>query len=431
MGYGDGAYLGGFTEGAHRARVREDQLKTAEQARDLSQRRDARAEEQMNMQRDLYQRQRKLFEDEQARQEYMRGANRAMATFRATAGQVYQPAVDFYNENMPDGGRINMMTRNPDGTFDFEYDANGKRIKQTGVSADDVGGFFMALGDPQGYISHHNAMKLQAAEAIAERELERYKSDLKNRQTPEKYTNAYDKFSEAYVRAFGGDALTAPPEGVPSHDEWVAQRMREAGFVGAAVGEGGGGGGKGTVDEAKEALRQAFASREAFLNWMAAGGRSANDIAKSGDAGAMWLADVDNAFGEGGERLEELVRDRARALKVPLTDEDVAEIVSNAKLSSAVSGETWQDTAVASLGALSDMAGAGLRGAQGLVGAGLDALHPYRQGPGAALDFAANRGVPPQPAAGGIRDPALEQASALPVEPPAGKDYYQQAYNRR
>ena len=67
----------------------------------------------------LFEQQQKFREDELGLRKFGRDANTAIALFRSTSGQVFQPILDLY-ERIPDGGKFHEFKRNDDGTFDYE-----------------------------------------------------------------------------------------------------------------------------------------------------------------------------------------------------------------------------------------------------------------------------------------------------------------------
>lgn len=342
MGYGTGATLKASTDAYNEGLVRNEALKRSEAERDLAGRRDQRADEQMGMQReqmgmqrDLFQRQTRLLNDQEERAKFEREINRGMATAVATSGQVFQPLVDSYNKLMPDGGRINSMTRNPDGTFDFEYDRNGVRVPATGRSLDEVMSFFLSMSNPEGFLNTQRDITANAAIAAQAERLERLKADLRRQPTPAQYTSAYKIFSDVYDKSFtlsdgmGGPSQAAP--GAPARAQWVNEQMAAAGFT-ASGGAGGvipPGGDNEERDKAKGALLDAFSSMPRLREYLREGGLPVEDLMETVGGGAR-LAELERGMLDGGPELEKHIRAMAGRVGIAdITDEEVAEIAGN------------------------------------------------------------------------------------------------------
>lgn len=345
MGYGTGATLKATTDAYNEGVVRNENLKRSEQERELAKKRDARADEQMGMQREsfgmqreLFDRQTKLFNDQQERETLQRELNRGMATLKATGGQVYQPLVDAYNNLMPDGGRINTMTRNPDGSFDIEYDHGGKRMSLSGQSLEEVGSFFMSMSDPEGFLNMQREIAASAAEQAAAERLERLKADLRNRPSPSQYAGAYKEYNDIYSKAFtAGDGLGGlgePLPGAPPREQWINQRMAEAGFT-AGGGEGGAVPGPGGEQRQKglAALADAFSSMPRLREWLREGGLPVEELMET-MGGSARLLELENAMTRNDEQsmavLEKHIREMAGRLGLAdISPEEIAQIAGN------------------------------------------------------------------------------------------------------
>lgn len=458
MGYGTGATLKASSD-AYNAGIKQNELLArSEQERELAAARDTRAEaqegreqERFGMQRELYERQTRLLNDQEAREKMQRELNRGMATLKATGGQVYQPLIDTYNNLMPDGGRINGVVRNPDGTFDVEYDLKGQRMSLKGQTTEDFGSFFMSMSDPEGFLNMHREIDATKAERAAAERLERLKAELKNKPSPTQYANAYDTFSEIYDKAYtAGDALTGVPgeplPGAPAREEWVRAKMIEAGFV-----AGGGGGEPGAIPppgepnpEREKALgfvAEAFSSREKWRETMRAAGLPVEDLMNSVSGGAM-LNEVETAFVDGGEALDKHIRAAAARLGVAdITDEELMAIKGGRQVTPHAPGGGGAPGALqATIDGVTDLvqgvpslAQLGYQGIQAMAGAG-PAITPSqdatgRLGPPAEAQIIASNEqvIPPQalPPQGVV--PPQQQPGVTQVTP---RGYYQRAYGR-
>ena len=342
MGYGTGATLKATSDAYNDGIKHNELLKRSEQERELAGKREDRAQaqegreqERFGMQRELYQRQTNLLNDQDARTKFERDLNLGVATLRTTAGQVFQPLVDLYNTQMPDGGRINTMVRNPDGTFDIEYDWNGTRVPMKGKSLDDVGAFFLSQSDPAGFLNMQRETAAKAAEQAAAERLERLKASLRDKPTPKEYADGYATFSEIYDKSFTAGELAGggPLPGAPPREEWVRNKMIEAGFT---IGGGGGGGaipGAGEPNPERQkamgALTDAFSSPQRWRETMRAGGLPVEDLANDPAGGAMWQ-EVEDGFAGDEEKLLRHVKAAAARLGIAdITDEEALAIVRN------------------------------------------------------------------------------------------------------
>lgn len=176
----------------------------------------------------------RLMHDQEAKAKYQERMNRALATFQSTGGQVYQPLVDVYNDQMPDGGKVHSLVRNDDGTYDIDLEHGGKRQTMKKLTRDQLGMFAMSIADPTSYLQMEmDAAGEQAKQAGAEK-LQR----LKNKGSLEaaaaraggKTAKAdvdmvetkYGKRSLSELREEFGDWRTRNPDlPDPGFEEWV------------------------------------------------------------------------------------------------------------------------------------------------------------------------------------------------------------------
>jgi hypothetical protein len=128
----------------------------------------------------LFEQQQKLLGDERELKKYGRDANSAMALFRATKGQVYQPILDLY-ERIPDGGKFHQFSRNEDGTFKFDIEWQGQRMRSDSASFDEVGKMAMSIANPAQYLQASGAAASAEADHQNKLEIERIKAQAKQK----------------------------------------------------------------------------------------------------------------------------------------------------------------------------------------------------------------------------------------------------------
>lgn len=419
MGYGTGATLKASSDAFNDGIKHNELLKRSEQERELAGKREGRAEaqegraqERFGMERELYQRQTKLLNDQQARETLQRELNRGMATMKATGGQVYQPVVDTYNNLMPDGGRINSVTRNPDGTFDVEYDMKGQRMNLKGQTADEFGSFFMSMADPEAFLNMHRNIEATKAEQAAAERLERLKASLKDKATPAQYARAYKEFSDIYDKAYTAGELAGgePLPGAPDREEWIRGKMVESGFT---IGGGAGGAIPGAPNPQREkamnALTDAFSSMPRLREWLREGGLPVETLMNSVGGGAK-LNELENAMTGNDEQsmavLEKHIREMAGRLGLAdISPEEIAQIAGNRRHMPSGQltpdpgklGQAWQNIS-------NELSALTLNGAPSLAQLGYRGLRALNEAapPGAAL-------TPSRDATGRLGPPAEAQ----------------------
>jgi len=216
---------------SRRGRLNEE---AAERQEDRQQVLDERQDTLFNRSTTLFEQQQKFLADEREQQKFGRDANTAIAMFKATGGQVYQPVLDLY-KRIPDGGKFHEFVRNDDGTFKFDVEWQGQRYRTDKATFDEVGKMVMSIGNPAQYLADSGAAAAAEAEFNQQKELARIKAAGRQKEetlkffdgkmTSKQYYDGRKQFSDEY-----NDIMSNDPEALMTPDASAEGGQRRIGI---------------------------------------------------------------------------------------------------------------------------------------------------------------------------------------------------------
>lgn len=385
MGFGEGQALRAGVEGyAEQERAQQRQALDADANRRANEAADRDAARETR-EAALFEQQQALMNDETARMNYMRDVNAAMAIWKATGGQVWQPMVDHYNNKMPDGGQITKLLRNDDGTFSVEFDYGGSR-QSSKMTKDELGSVFMALADPQGFLQAQAQMAEEAR--IHEQAMQLAKARKGGGMDAKGMVDMRLRIRKAYEDTYPRDQYSGErAQGAPTFEQFQADTLRGTGLELPSGDDPANTGPQGQPRSTYlNSLIAMFRSPEAFRAMMARRGQPYDP--RSGETRHQNMAKM---FLAGEEPLREKI---IRSMAPDLTDEEVAKVMA-----AGVSVPAGQENRVTGVGMAADAVAGG-------VGSAIDAAASFFEG-GAPVGVGENASemarrqaiAPPEPTA--------------------------------